>query len=491
MMRNATTQEFGRRLKRVRTHGVGLSVDVYQPDIHSLLGALGERQVRPGYLEIFRATPTALSAVRRHGEGLLTYHGEGLWLTQPDAIDDPVFAEDAREVASQLQILESQWLTHECATKHIAGYSFGTYLPPLYTESSASVVSANAWYVQDLLDRFCGLPSGASPLLLLEMPPLTYFVAGTLSIPAFFRLIAEQIPCGLVLDIGHLWTLYRYSGARRRSSLAEFVDAFLDEFPLDRVVEIHVAGLAIHESALTVPHGHTPVPDVLPAWIDAHAAPIPPVLFEMLDQVLRRPSLTSLRGLALEVDTKPVELIVEEFERFAQRYAGVFTESTTDKAPDIQVPGYTTAPLQSDVRRAVAADYERYALVVAGKADPVGPEWTGSHACVDELDTYRSGYLPHEILHWGGDLEAMFPESCRRLEKRAVPLADFVSFWFDVPRPAGRSYDFFLLKVERFTDFMRHVAPDLERVVRREAEELRHAYRQANEPAVGHASEHR
>lgn len=485
---------FLRRLEQIPAHGLGLSVDVYSPDLTSLLRALQQRQVLPAYLEVFRATPTALVAVSKQvGNGLLTYHGEGLWLTQPEAAEDPVFREEVCEVARHLQTLQSAWLNHECATKYIAGYSYGTYLPPLYTEFSAEVVADNTMLVQNLLDRHCRLANGGAPLVLLEMPPLTYFVAGTLTIPTFFRVVTEKVPCGLVLDLGHLWTVFRYTGAWRTTSLVQFVDAFLSEFPMDRVVELHVAGLAIHESSLAVHSESAEMrrEDSLPAWTDAHAAPIPLVLFEMLDQILSHPRLTSLRGLALEVDTKPVELIVDEFVRFSERYATVFSQAKSDTRVlcDRGDALVQRAPVSASIRHALGEAYDQYARVVVGQGEPEGPEWNLPPACTEELETYRSVYLPYEILHWGGDVEAMFPESCRRLNERGVPLSRFVRFWFRQPRPLSGSYDFFLLKIERFLEFVREEAPDVDGIAEREAGELRQAYHSANEPAVQAASE--
>ncbi|MBH0197871.1 MAG: DUF692 family protein [Nitrospira sp.] len=491
---NSLEREFLRRLSLIQVHGLGLSVDVYSPDFTSLLGALQRRQVLPAYLEVFRAGPAALAVVKSQaGDVLLTYHGEGLWVTQPGIADDPLFAEEVHEVAGHLQTLDSAWLNHECATKSIAGYSFGTYLPPLYTESSACMVAENTLRVQERLDRHCHLSHGAAPMVLLEMPPLTYFVAGTMTIPKYFQVVIKSAPCGLVLDIGHLWTVYRYSGAWRRASLGQFVSTFLDEFPMHRVVEIHVAGLSIHESGSTAASG--PVkPDrdgVLPAWIDAHAAPIPAVLFEMLDQVLSHPGLTSLRGLALEVDTKPVELIVDEFARFAERYRSVLFPvgdlpvSSTDRSAWLP----KGERLSDAAARELEEAYHRYARVAAGRAEPIGPEWTNPAACADEIDMYRSIYLPYEILHWGGDVESMFPETCRRLAAQGVSLSRFVPFWFSRPRPQARSYDFFLVKIERFMEFVQGEAPDLRGIAEQEADELRRAYDTANEPPVQTASE--
>lgn len=488
---NSLYREYQRRVDQVPVQGVGLSVDVYSPDLVSLLDSLRCRQVIPAYLEVFQAASTALAAVRSRTEIPLTYHGEGLWVIQPGAERDRLFLHEACAVAGQLEILQSAWSNHECATKYIAGYSFGTYLPPLYTEASAAVVARNIRAVQAIFDRDCRLPGGQSPLFLLELPPLTYFVAGTLSIPEFFRLVTEQAACGLVLDIGHLWTVYRYTRAWQSLSLAAFLDRFLAEFPLERVVEIHVAGLSVHESMIASPvRSLAEQGQGLPLWTDAHAAPIPPVLFEMLDRILTDSRLMHLKGLALEVDTKPIELIVDEFQLFASRYGAVFPikvqtrvcadvsrqereEHVVDVRPEAEVE-------EDGVRRA----YEAYARVVSGQAAPAGPEWISPAACSDGLIWYQSSYLPYEIVQWGGEIEAMFPGTCRELAARAVSLKTFVPFWFREPRPVTMSYDFFEIKIDRFLEFVREAAPDVQAMAQREANELREAYRLANEAPV-------
>ena len=242
-------QDFQRRLRSIPPLGMGLSVDVYSPDLFELVNALRERGLQPGYFEVFKATTTALVSVRQAIPDMpLSYHGEGLWITQPDVQASPFFQENVGEMVAQLNRIQSLWLNHECAMKQMAGYSFGTYVPPLYTRLSAEVVAENIATVQEAIDRQCRVAGVMAPLFLLEMPPLTYFSAGTIPISVFFRLVTTLVPCGLVLDIGHLWTAYRYTAASRRVSLERFVGAFLDEFPLERVVEIHVAGLACHES---------------------------------------------------------------------------------------------------------------------------------------------------------------------------------------------------------------------------------------------------
>jgi hypothetical protein len=78
----------------------------------------------------------------------------------------------------------------------------------------------------------------------------------------------------------------------------------------------------------------------------------------------------------------------------------------------------------------------------------------------------------------------MFPESCRRLDERGVPLSRFVAFWFRQPRPLAGTYDFFLFKTARFFEFVCEEAPELGGIAEQEADQLRRAYHFANEPAV-------
>ena len=478
-----TEREFHRRVNEIPMLGLGLSVDVYSPDLLELMGRFEGRKSRPAYLEIFRAARAALQTVRQHAPAMpMAYHGEGLWVTQPEFCAAPFFNEEMTEVAGQLAMLRSPWLNHECATKQMSGYSFGTYLPPLYTEESAKVVARNITLVQTSLDQACQASASFGPLFLLEVAPLTYFMAGTISVPRFFRLVTELVPCGVVLDIGHLWTIYRYTSARRQESLARFVDRFLDEFPLERVVEIHVAGLAPHASS----SGTSPQrPDA--NWVDAHAAPIPAVSWELCDRVLAHPRLANLRGVALEVDTKPIDLIVDEFDdanlRLGPTIAGRIAAAASTACRGVWRPAPCAESKQAsqEDRQRLYDDYVRYAKIASGQQAPAGPQWQGVLEDPAGLGRYVHEYLPHEILHWGGAIAEMFPESCGALAEAGVSLEEFMPWWFRSSRPVERPYDFFLLKIDRFLDFVGERAPALSPVARREAELLRRAYAEANE----------
>ena len=481
-------QEFHQRAARIPHHGLGLSVDVYQPDLFEVVEALQRAGLAYGYLEIFKAATPALAEVRRRLQStLLEYHAEGPWATQPDGLTQSPAEAEVITAAQHTQTLGSHWANFEGASKQIAGYSFGTYLPPLFTRAGAEVSAENIVWVQRRLDQLCDRQDRRGPLFLLETPPLTYFGFGDLDMAEFFHRVTEWAPCGLVLDVGHVWTVYRYSSEWRRRSLRDFVADFLDRFPLERVVHLHVAGLAVHDG-ISVAVPTPPVPEELPWWIDANGAAIPEILFDMLEQILSHPRLTQAKGIALEVDNKAIPQIVQEFEQFADRFrwwarsAPAQSQSGVSSQGSAQEPRSTEGVMTRD-RHDLRRQYQAYARVVAGLADPASVQLPCRWLEPGALETYRQRYLRHEILHWGGELRDMFPGTCKDLDRAGIPLDLFVDYWFREPRRIEDPYDFFLLKLDRFVEFVGERLPHALGLATREATDLRQAYQAACELA--------
>ena len=69
--------------------------------------------------------------------------------------------------------------------------------------------------------------------VLPENPPGTFYL-GDLHILDYFAEVSERAGCGLLLDCAHLAIFQRLRGLPPLAAL--------DGFPLDRVVELHVAG---------------------------------------------------------------------------------------------------------------------------------------------------------------------------------------------------------------------------------------------------------
>lgn len=486
------SQYFYSRANRIPFLGLGLSVDVYSPHLFDLSAALNHRDLSVGYFEIFHAHPHALHTIRTHlSKTPMAYHAEGLWLTQPGWVGSAQADFRLEQVAQETALLEAWWVNQECATKEIAGSVFGTYVPPLFTKDSARLTGQQACDAQERLDA-CQWGKQGPPLLLLEVPPLTYFRVGDLSYSDFFRRVADSASCGFVLDIGHVWTAYRYGGACHRQRFEAFIETLLDEFPLDRVIQIHIAGLACHPSvSLESWSGLGAGP---PPWVDSHPDPIPQELFMALGKILSDTRLRNVKGLALEVDNKGIAMTCQEFalvqkqfgphlERIRQCFVNEENMQRQEEPLHVEVAGVRSLASRD---RELAKQYADYVLLLSGKmmkglaGSVVIPPDTR-----EGIQVYSSQYLPQEILSWGGDLSEMFPLSCEALKRHGVGLERFLEFWFTKPCLERHwAYDFFLMKIQRFVEFVHVVLPAEAFVAEQEAEVLREGYRLSCEEVI-------
>lgn len=108
-------------------------------------------------------------------------------------------------------------------------FSFDYVFPPLYTEDLLSDYVCNI----GILQRHLEVPVAIEPIptvLRLDIPQLTE--------TEFVHRLCEESDCRLILDIPHAVLSATTYGQDARS--------FLMEFPLRRIIEIHVAGLAFN-----------------------------------------------------------------------------------------------------------------------------------------------------------------------------------------------------------------------------------------------------
>ncbi len=483
------SQQFRSRANRIPFLGLGLSVDVYSPNLFELSAALKDHHFSPGYYEIFQAHPRALRTVRTHLPGIpMAYHAEGLWFTQPGWVGSKTSTFRLEQVGQEAEVLDAWWVNQECATKEIAGSVFGTYVPPLFTNDSARLTAQQACDAQARLDAREWGPQGP-PLLLLEVPPLTYFGVGDVSYPEFFRRVADCAPCGFVLDMGHVWTAYRYAGASHTQKFDAFIETFLEVFPLERVIQIHVAGLACHPLVSIVSGEGLGVGP--PAWVDSHPAPIPPELFLLLGKILSDARLRDIKGLALEVDNKDISLICRELEfvegKFGEQLEWIRLRNSSREELPIDDEGYLHIDSPDgtslvSLHQELAKQYVDYVNLLSGQSlDMFAERWALPTAIKEGVQIYATQCLPQEILSWGGDLSEMFPLSCAALKRHNLGLEQFLEYWFTAPWSGQpMAYDFFLMKVNRFAEFVHAVLPDEGgSVSEQEAEILRGGYRQS------------
>jgi uncharacterized protein (UPF0276 family) len=104
----------------------------------------------------------------------------------------------------------------------------------------------------------------------------------------------------MLLDCAHLAIYQRAVGASPTTGL--------DGFPLDRVVEVHVAG------------GEPRSVDGFEFVEDSHTLAVLPDTWEILDRV--GPAASQLRAVVLECERNAYDVVVPGFEELARRLAG-------------------------------------------------------------------------------------------------------------------------------------------------------------------------
>jgi len=150
----------------------------------------------------------------------------------------------------------------ESVSEHLAWSSHGAdylndLLPLPYTEETLALVCDHVDQVQGVLGR----------RILLENPA-TYlcFAQSTIPETAFLAEVARRSGCGLLLDVNNVFVSCTNHGTDPR--------AWLADFPLHRVGEIHLAG----HDAETLPSG--------PLLIDSHGAPVAEPVWALYAEVI-------------------------------------------------------------------------------------------------------------------------------------------------------------------------------------------------------------
>jgi uncharacterized protein len=186
----------------------------------------------------------------------LSIHGVGLSIGSPGPLDGPHLARlkslcDRYEPESFSEHLA--WSTHD-------GLYFNDLLPLPYTETTLARIADHIDEVQGALGR----------QMLLENPS-TYirFADSEIREVDFLAEIARRTGCGLLLDVNNVFVQAKNHALDAR--------AYLRDFPLDKVREIHLAG-----------HAEQTDDDGAPLLIDAHGTPVAEPVWTLYGEVLAR-----------------------------------------------------------------------------------------------------------------------------------------------------------------------------------------------------------
>jgi uncharacterized protein (UPF0276 family) len=160
-------------------------------------------------------------------------HGVSLSIGSTDPLNMDYLAR-LKRLADEIR---PAWISDHLCWTGVGGLNSHDLLPMPLTDESLAHVIERVRQVQDFLER----------ALILENPS-TYvrFVQSTIEEPEFLRRLADATGCGLLLDVNNVFVSCFNVGADPV--------AYLDAFPRERVVQMHLAGHQQHVSHIIDTH---------------------------------------------------------------------------------------------------------------------------------------------------------------------------------------------------------------------------------------------
>jgi len=203
-------------------------------------------------------------------------HGLMMSLGGTDPLDDDYFAELARF----LDRYDPPWHSDHVCWSGMDGSMLHDLLPIPFTSQTAQRVASRVREASDRLQR---------PMAIENISWYLQLGKSTLDEAAFLTEILERADCGLLLDVNNVFVNATNHGFDAR--------AWIDAIPLERVVQLHIAGHEPWDDSLLVDtHGADVRQEVrdLMAYVIERTGPKPvllerdahiPALSELLDEV--------------------------------------------------------------------------------------------------------------------------------------------------------------------------------------------------------------
>jgi uncharacterized protein (UPF0276 family) len=188
-------------------------------------------------------------------------HGLNLSLGSAEGLD----TDYVRQITTLVNELQPPYWSEHIAFTHAGGVEIGHLTPLPFTREALDTLCRNIAIVQDHTD----VP------LILENITHVVDLGGEMTEGQFLSELTARTACGLLLDITNLYT--------NSVNFGYDLDAFLDQAPLDRVVQLHFTGGHWHDGVL----------------IDSHSRPAPPEVWALMEEVVAR---APVKGIILERD---------------------------------------------------------------------------------------------------------------------------------------------------------------------------------------------
>lgn len=170
--------------------------------------------------------------------------------------------------------LMSEHLSFNRADDDTERFKTGIFLPPCQSKEGVDGVVKSIKTLTDLIQIPFAVENGVNYLRPQE---------GEMTDGEFLRQITERANCGILLDLHNLWC----NELNGRQKVLDFIN----EIPLERVLELHFAGGFAEDGF----------------WLDAHSGEIPIELVKLSHTIL--PKLPNLRAMIFEIEWSYVPIV--------------------------------------------------------------------------------------------------------------------------------------------------------------------------------------
>jgi len=278
------SMSFHERVQALPTLGIGISTEFGAH--HTGLDLLALRQAHPSlvrFLEIGADLERGVDVDARAWveRGLpTTYHFLDVNLEEGEDLDKAWI----RDTAALARELGAAWLGGDAGLWHVGPRErgHGVLMPPVLEPDSADEMARNVAALREATDLE----------VLPENPPAHVFL-GRMHLLDYFARVCARADCGLLLDVAHLAVYQRVCGHEPLTAL--------DGFPLDHVVEMHVAGGTLFEH-----EGRTFVND-------DHGVAVLPETWTLFEHVIEH--APNLKAIVFECERNTIPEVVPVFER--------------------------------------------------------------------------------------------------------------------------------------------------------------------------------
>ena len=180
--------------------------------------------------------------------------------------DVPVEDEYLEALSGIVEGLDAPWFTdHLCFTR-VPGVNVGQLTPLQFSKTNVEIVVRKVKQVKSRIGR---------PFLLENITYQFKIPGGEMQEAEFLTRVLEEADIGLLLDVTNLFI--------NSSNHGYDPHRFLDALPLERVVQLHVAGGEHYNDR----------------WYDTHSMPVHREVFDLVESVVSR---APVKGILLERD---------------------------------------------------------------------------------------------------------------------------------------------------------------------------------------------